>query len=63
MKVKIKNKIYDSNEEAIMLIFDEKNQKEMLIKNLQQEGVKRKYIELPEKYNGNLDKFMKIDKV
>lgn len=63
MKVKIKNKIYDSNVEPIMLIFEDTHDKEQLIDNLKQDGVRRKYAELPENYNGNVGKFMKIDSV
>ena len=63
VKVKIKNKIYDSNNEPIMLIFDSSHEKELLIDNLKQEGVRRKYCELPVNYNGNVGKFMIIDSV
>jgi hypothetical protein len=47
MKVKIGNKIYDSNDEPIMLIMDEIDKKN--IKNMSKESTK--FISFPEKMN------------
>lgn len=57
MKVKIGNKIYDSNDEAILLIFDEGEQE--LISNM---GNQKKFLSYPESMTyDDAKEFMKTE--
>lgn len=64
MKIKIRNKIYDSEKEPIMFIFQDLNQEKGLIKNLEKmnkNGLK-KYCEFPDIPKWSDNKYKKIDK-
>lgn len=64
MKVKIGDKIYDSEKEPIMLIFDNDKQKDQITQHLSNMEIKegiRKYIQFPELYSiDDAKEFMKI---
>jgi hypothetical protein len=65
MRVKIKDKIYDANEEALMLIFDDDEELSKVIDNLQNMGKTngvRKYLTYPDTMGiEEVRSFMKID--
>ncbi len=62
MKVKIKNKIYDTNDEAVMLIFENSDERKKLISKLRNMMMSnKKYCMYPDgEYNiEEIKKFMK----
>lgn len=64
MRVKIGDNIFDSEKEPIMLIFENDEQKNLVVQHLSniepKEGI-RKYAQFPDSYNDDaIKEFMKI---
>jgi hypothetical protein len=64
MKIKIKDKVYDSNKEPILIIFDNDEQRKTMgtqLLNMKEKGGIRRYCQYPTGYDENkIRRFMEI---
>lgn len=60
MKIKIKNKIYNSNNEPIMIIFDSKEERDGVTSHLFQMDNQLKYCVYPDKPEYTKNNYQKI---